>query len=254
MTVSFDFLPQITIAFLLIFARVGVMVMLMPALGEASIPARLRLAIALALSLLFFPLVSAAITVPLEIPALVEALLQELAVGFVIGAVGRLLMSGLQTAGTVVANQLGLGFVMTVDPTQAQQGAIFSGFFGLLAVVLIFAADLHHLVIAGIFDSYQTFRPGQFPAVADASALVLQTVASAFRIGIQISAPFLVFGLVFNAGLAVLSRVMPQMQVFFIAMPATIILGLLLLAVVLAAMMTTWLAYLEAGLKVFVGR
>jgi len=84
--------------------------------------------------------------------------------------------------------------------------------------------------------------------------LILNTVSGAFRIGVQITAPFLIFGLVFNAGLAVLSRMMPQMQVFFIAMPATIMLGLILFALVLAGMMTTWLNYLELGLKAFVSR
>jgi flagellar biosynthetic protein FliR len=254
MTLTLDLLPQLAAAFLLIFARIGTMVMLMPAVGEASVPARFRLSIAVMLSLMFLPLIGPAFTITLEIPALIRALLQELAVGFVIGGTGRMLMGGLQTAGTLVANQLGLGFVTTVDPTQGQQGAIFSGFLGLLAVTLIFAADLHHLVIAALFDSYQLFQPGQYPSTSDAADLILNTVSGAFRIGVQITAPFLIFGLVFNAGLAVLSRMMPQMQVFFIAMPATIMLGLILFALVLAGMMTTWLNYLELGLKAFVSR
>ena len=205
-------------------------------------------------ALMFLPLLSPSFKVPLDIAALVAALLQELAVGFVIGGTGRMLMGGLQTAGTLIANQLGLGFVTTVDPTQGQQGAIFSGFLGLLAVTLIFETDLHHLVVAALYDSYGLFRPGQFPSTADAADLILKTVSGAFRIGVQISAPFLVFGLVFNTGLALLSRMMPQMQVFFIAMPATIMLGLILFALVLVGMMTTWLDYLEVGLKAFVTR
>jgi len=254
MTVTLDLLPQIAAAFVLIFARVGTMVMLMPGLGEAGVPARLRLAIAVMLCLMFLPLLSGSFKVPSDIAALIAALLQELAVGFVIGVTGRMLMGGLQTAGTLIANQLGLGFVTTIDPTQGQQGAIFSGFLGLLAVTLIFETDLHHLVIAALYDSYDLFHPGQFPSTSDAADLILKTVSGAFRIGVQISAPFLVFGLVFNAGLAVLSRMMPQMQVFFIAMPATIMLGLILFAMVLVGMMTTWLDYLELGLKTFVTR
>jgi flagellar biosynthesis protein FliR len=254
MTLTLDLLPPLAAAFLLIFARIGTMIMLMPALGEASVSTRLRLSIALMLTLTFFPLISPIFKIRLEIPDLIRTLLQELAVGFIIGGTGRMLMGGLQTSGTLIANQLGLGFVTTVDPTQGQQAAIFSGFLGLLAVTLIFAADLHHLVIAALFDSYQLFQPGSFPSSADAADLILKTVSGAFRIGVQISAPFLVFGLVFNAGLAVLSRMMPQMQVFFIAMPATIMLGLILFALVLAGMMTTWLDYLEVGLKAFVSR
>ena len=254
MTLTLDLLPQLAAVFILIFARVGTMVMLMPAIGESNVPPRLRLAIALGLSLVFFPLVSADYRVEMALPALVRLLAGELAVGFVIGFTGRMLMSALQTAGTVIANQLGLGFVTTIDPTQGQQGAIFSGFLALLAVTLIFASDLHHLVIAALFDSYRLFGPGTLPSTEDASKLILDTIAGAFRIAIEISAPFLVFGIIFNAGLAVLSKLMPQMQVFFIALPATIMIGLILFAAVVAAMMAVWLGYLQDSLQIFVQR
>jgi flagellar biosynthetic protein FliR len=202
----------------------------------------------------FFPLVSGTYRIETTIPALVRVLAGELAVGFVIGVTGRMLMGGLQTAGTVIANQLGLGFVTTVDPTMGQQGAIFSGFLSLLALTLIFASDLHHLVIAALYDSYNIFAPDVLPPPGDAAKLLIETVAGAFKIAIQISAPFLVFGIIFNAGLAILSKLMPQMQVFFIALPATIMLGLLLFAIVVAAMMTAWLGYLQDGLQMFVQR
>ena len=82
-----------------------------------------------------------------------------------------------------------------------------------------------------MFDSYRLFAPGGIPCVGDASRLITQTRSPApSGSPSQISAPFLVFGLVFNAGLAVLSKLMPQMQVFFIALPATILLGLILFA------------------------
>src|SRR6185312_1200455 len=108
MTLNLDLLPQVAAIFILMFARVGTMVMLMPALGETMVPARLRLGIALALTLVFFPLISGTYHIEMAIPALIRLLVGELAVGFVIGGVGRMLMGGLQTAGTVIANQLGL--------------------------------------------------------------------------------------------------------------------------------------------------
>src|SRR5205807_2564179 len=82
-----------------------------------------------------------------------------------------------------------------------------------LGVTLVFAVDLHHLVIAALNDNDSLFRPGVVPLVGDVAALTTRTVADAFRIGIQLSAPFLVFGLLFNLGLGLLSRLMPQMQV-----------------------------------------
>ena len=77
----------------------------------------------------------------------------------------------------------------------------------------------------------------------DVAALATRTFAGAFKIGLQLSAPFLVFGLVFNIGLGVLSRLMPQMQVYFVGVPLSILIGFLILAVVLGAMMGTFLDY-----------
>ena len=76
------------------------------------------------------------------------------------------------------------------------------------------------------------------------------TVSGAFRIGIQLSAPFLVFGLLFNLGLGVLSRLMPQMQVFFVGMPLSILVGFLILLLVVGAMMMTFLDYVEGVLRI----
>jgi flagellar biosynthetic protein FliR len=81
------------------------------------------------------------------------------------------------------------------------------------------------------------------PAVGDVAALMTKTVSGAFRIGIQLSAPFLAFGLLFNIGLGVLSRLMPQMQVFFVALPLSILIGLLFLLLVLGTMMGLFLDY-----------
>jgi flagellar biosynthetic protein FliR len=166
---------------------------------------------------------------------------EELFIGAVLGLTARLMVSALQIAGNVVAQQLGLGFVTAVDPTQGQQNVIVGNFLSLLGVTLIFATDLHHLAIAALNDSYTLFRPGEVPLLGDVAALTTRTVAAAFRIGIQLSAPFLVFGLLFNLGLGVLSRLMPQMQVFFVGLPVSILVGLLILLLVLGAMMSLFL-------------
>jgi flagellar biosynthetic protein FliR len=172
-------------------------------------------------------------------------LFQEIIVGAILGLTARLAISALQVAGSVIAQQLGLGFVTAVDPTQGQQGIIVGNFLALLGITLIFATDLHLLVIRGLNESYTLFRPGEMPVVGDMAQLVTSTIATAFKIGIQLSAPFLVFGLLFNLGLGVLSRLMPQMQVFFIGLPLSIILGLLLLLLVVGAMMGVFVNYME---------
>src|ERR1044071_8793161 len=162
MTIDVSFLPALAAAFLLTFARVGTMVMLVPGIGEQSMPARVRLTIALVLTSILLPAHQKAYTVDLNtLGPVIVMLFQEIIIGVVLGLTARLAISALQVAGFVVANQLGLGFVTAIDPTQNQQGVLVGNFLTVLGVTLIFATDLHHLVIAAMNDSYTIFQIGR---------------------------------------------------------------------------------------------
>jgi flagellar biosynthetic protein FliR len=243
-TIDISYLPALAAAFMLVFARTGTMVMLLPGLGEQTISARLRLTIALVLAAVLLPLHRAAYQIDTSAlaPTLV-LLVGEILIGAVLGLTARLTISALDVAGSVIAQQLGLGFVTAIDPTQGEQGVILGNFLTMLGITLFFATDMHHLVIQALNDSYTLFAPGEVPATGDVAALVTKTVSGAFRIGIQLSAPFFAFGLLFNLGLGVLSRLMPQMQVFFVALPLSILLGFLCLILVLGSMMGLFLDY-----------
>jgi flagellar biosynthetic protein FliR len=243
-TIDISYLPALAAAFMLVFARAGTMVMLLPGLGEQNISARLRLTIAIVLAAVLLPLHRNAYRIDTTAlaPTLV-LLVGEILIGAVLGLTARLTISALDVAGSVIAQQLGLGFVTAIDPTQGEQGVILGNFLTMLGITLFFATDMHLLVIAALNDSYTLFAPGEVPATGDVAALVTKTVSGAFRIGIQLSAPFLAFGLLFNLGLGVLSRLMPQMQVFFVALPLSILLGFLCLILVLGSMMGLFLDY-----------
>lgn len=252
--ITIDFLPQTAFTFMLIFSRLAAMIMLMPALGETSIPAQVRLVMAFLLSLVMMPLVASTYgAIPVTVPGLAFIVFTEIAVGLFIGGVARIIMSALHVAGNIIALQMSLAFAQNVDPTQGQQGVLISNFLSLLAVTLIFATSLDHLLIAAMRDSYEIFVPGQAIPVGDFSQMAVKLVSDAFRIGLQLAAPFLVFGLVFYVGIGLLSRLMPQIQIFFIAMPANISLGLVLLLFLLGAMMTWFLQAFEQSISMFAG-
>jgi flagellar biosynthesis protein FliR len=247
MRIDISLLPALAAAFMLVFARIGAMVMLLPGFGEMTVPVRVRLAIALILTLIMVPLHRAQFQVDTgNLNALGVLMVQEIVIGLVLGLTARVTISALQVAGSVIAQQLGLGFVTAVDPTQGQQGMLVGNFLTLLGLTLLFATDLHHVVIAALNDSYSLFAPGATMPTGDIAALITRAFAQAFKIGIQLSAPFLVFGLIFNLGLGVLARLMPQMQVFFVAVPLSILVGFLILAVVIATMMGTFLDYFSS--------
>ena len=247
-------IPELATAFMLTFARVGTLVMLMPGIGEQMIPVRVRLGAALLLTLVLFPLTRTLLPAGGTPDAIIAVLIGEIAVGLVLGLAVRMVVGALQTAGNIVAQQLGLAFAMSVDPAMGGQQAAIGNFLTLLGITLIFAADLHHLAIMAIRDSYAFLPPAGVPEVGDAAMLAMRAVGRGFALAVQIAAPFIAFGILFNLGLGVLSRLMPQLQVFFLAMPATILIGMLLLLVALGVMMGVFLEDLAQFLAELGGR
>jgi flagellar biosynthetic protein FliR len=247
-------LPDLAAMFMLVFARVGTMVMLMPGLGERFVFNRAKLAVAVFIALLLMPVGRSLMQVPSEPAALLSLLISEILIGGILGLSARLIMSALQTAGVIMANQIGLGFATAVDPSMGQQNPTIGNFLTILGITLILVTDLHHLAIGAIHHSYAILPPGAYPSVGDASALGLQAVSKAFVIAVQMSAPFIVFGLLFNLGLGILSRLMPQFQVFFLGAPASILIGMAILAAILGVMMTVFLGELGGFLTMLSGR
>lgn len=252
MTISI--LPEFALVFALVFARIGTMCMLMPGLGERVAPGRIRLVVAVFLTLLVIPIIRPLVPVSgVSLPQAIPLLISEMLIGFTFGLSARFLMSSLQTAGMVISQQIGLSFTMALDPTGGDRGqaAAIGTFLSMLGVAMIFATNLHHVAIAGMIDSYETLRPGSVPASGDAAQLALTVMSSAFATAVQISAPFLVFGLIFNVGLGILSRLMPQLQIFFLAMPAMIMLGAVVFILVIGLMMDGFLAHVVRTYREF---
>ncbi len=249
---SFDVAPHTAYVFMLVFSRIGTMIMLMPALGEVSVSSRIRLTFAVVLTGIMLPLVEDSYaTMPSNMGGVAWAIISEIFVGLFVGGAARLIMSALQVAGTVIAFQTGLAFAQNVDPTQGIQSALVGSFLSMLAVTMIFATNLHFLLIAAIRDSYVLFKPGDPLPLGDFVEMVVGTISGAFLLGVQIAAPFLVFGLIFYLALGILSKLMPQVQIFFVAMPANILLGFALLAVLLGAIMMWFLAFFEQTMGLF---
>lgn len=254
---TLSLIPEWAAAFVLVFARVGTLIMLMPGLGERFIAMRARLAFALLLTLVMLPAAQASLpigTLLQDLKAMLGILFSEIAVGLVIGFAARMIVAALQTAGAIIAQELGLSFAMTVDPTLGVQNVSIGNFLVVLGVTLVFVTDLHHLAIAAVHDSYRLLPAGGMPPTQDAAILAIRAVARGFRLAIQIAAPFIVFGLIFNLGLGVLSRLMPQLQVFFLAMPALILVGMLILMATLGILMSAYLEALRDQLGQFVVR
>ncbi|HTJ57615.1 MAG TPA: flagellar biosynthetic protein FliR [Devosiaceae bacterium] len=256
MTVGLNWLPQTAFAFMLIFARVGTILMFIPALGESSIPARLRLTFALALTLVLLPLLSPRLPVlPDELGGIGLLMFHEIAIGLILGGITRFVVMAAELAGTTIAYQIGLSMAQGSDLTSAgSQGVIIANFLSMLGITLVFATNLHHFALSAIVQSYQVFSPSDPLMIGDAAQMALRAVSGAFTVGVQMAAPFIVFGLVFNVGLGILARLMPALQVYFLSTPATIGIGLFLFVALLSMMMGWYLTHVRDALSFLAGR
>ena len=245
MIAGFD-LPLSVFASALVFARMGAILMLLPGIGESFVPPRIRLAFALAFSFAVGPLVADQLPgAPASLADAAALVLLEALIGLMIGAASRLLLMAGAVAGQVIGFQTGLAMAQSFDPTQGQSGALPAQFLNLLFLVLIFATNIHHMLLTAAADSYALMPAGVAPMWGDAAAWALGLFADAFLIAIQIAAPLLAYGLIFYLGLGVLSRLMPQAQIFFIAMPLNILIGFAILALSLGAMSLVFLERIE---------
>jgi len=238
----------------LIFARIGAILMLIPGVGESYVPPRIRLSLAFVVSLALWPVVQGALpALPATVGGMAGWVLREVIVGLAIGAVLRSFTTALATAGEIVSLQTTLSFAQTANPLQAQPGTTIAAFLMLLGTTLIFATNTHHLFIAGLVGSYDLIAPARPLITGDFASLAIRTLGDSFMLGVQLSAPVIVFAIIFNLASGLVGRVMPQFQVFFAAAPLSVLLGLSVFALSLGVLGTVFIDRYRALARIFVG-
>lgn len=236
-------------AFLLVFARVGTAISLLPGFGSQQIPMDMRIVFALAVTLVLTPgLTNLLPAEPKEVSVLFLLLVSEITIGAFLGLLPRVFLSALQTAGTVLSMVASLSNMFIQDPIAEQQSSILASYLGVVALTLIFVTDTHHLMLTGLVDSYAVFNPVDGPPISDMTDHLARQVAESFLIGVQITSPLIVSGVAYYLMLGIMGRLMPQLQVFFFGMPIQIGMQLYLIMVTLTAMLLVFMNYMEDGL------
>lgn len=247
-----QFLVTELFAFILIFCRMGAGIMVMPGIGEAYISPRIRLHLALAISLILVPVFGDLMP---EIPGspltLLVYIVAEIIVGLFIGYMARMLISTMHVAGTIIATQSSLAMATIFDTTQASQSTVVGNFLTMSAVVFFFAADMHHIMLNGLADSYSLFPPGMFPVVGDMAEHYMLLFSRVFLMAIKLAAPHIVFALLFYVCSGVLSRLMPSMHVFFILMPAQLLIAFFLILAIFSSVLIYYTGFVEDELRAF---
>lgn len=232
--------------YLLVYVRIGMALMFMPAFGDPTVNPRIRLLLGLGIATIIAPIVWDKLPLAPSQPYLfLMYVVGEILIGAFIGLILRVFMSTLDIAATIFGSTTSLHNAFVLNPSQGGQTAVFSTFLSILVALLIFATDTHHLMLGAIAKSYQIFVPGSLPAYADLTlgfkGVFINVLLATFALAVQLAAPFIVVSILLFIALGLLNRLMPQMHVFFISQPFQIFLGFLILSMVLGAQVTTFL-------------
>lgn len=234
-------LPFHLTAFLLLFARVGTVCLLLPAFSDDAIPARIRLLFGVGIAAGMHGALRGLVEPIAAAPTILIALLvSEIMVGLALGMIVRIVFQGAAMAGGIASLQIGLSSALVFDPAQGGQAALLSRFAMVAAAVACLSLNLHHLWIAAILKSYQAFPVGGLPSAAGFAALAVQAASQSMMIAISLAAPMILYGVLFNLALGLAARMAPMIQVFFIVQPLNILLGLTLLATMMGVMFMTF--------------
>lgn len=226
--------PSALPIFLLVLTRFSGIFMTAPVFGNAVVPIRFRVGLAVLMTALVFPTAlgwpAPALEGPLDVTFAMAA---ELAVGVTLGFVANCLFIGIQMAGHMIALQMGLGMSMMFDPNTRSQTTELAVLFVLLATVTFVALDGHHWLILGVWKSFQAIPLGGFALTGGIMEHVLMATTGIFDVALTLMLPVLGVLMLAELALAIMSRIMPQMNVFVAGFPVKILLGLATLAATL---------------------
>ena len=235
-------------AFVLVLARVAATVMLLPGLGESDPPPMLRAGLAGAITLLLLPLVYPLIPpVPVGLVPAAAMVMAEVVTGLWLGWLARVLVLALPMAGQIAGYMIGLANVLEPDSGLGAQSTALGRLFSLAATVAVLASGLWAVPVAALAGSFRLIAPGALLPAGTSAAAAAAAVAQGFALALRLAAPFVLAGIVWQVASGVVARLIPRLQVYFLALPAQILGGLLLLALLSGAMLAAWQGAVQSG-------
>ena len=217
------------LAFILVLIRVGGIISTAPVFGSSNTPPQMKVVISLMLALSLYPFIPSITVFPNRPDHYIVLIASELLIGMVLGIIARFLFGAVEFAGTVIGFQMGLGMAMVFDPQSQEQISRVGRFETTPATLIVLAMDGHLIVLQALVRSYSVLPPGGSSISRPLIEKLTELSASVFVIGLQIGAPLIVALFLANAVIGLLARSVPQIQVFVVGFPLTLILGFLFL-------------------------
>lgn len=217
---------------LLVFVRMSSLFVVTPVFGRRELPAYLKIGLAFFCSYILVPLLGDVQVEYTSILSFAVIAAKEFLVGIIIGYVSFLVFSALYIAGQIIDIQIGFGMVNVLDPTMNTQVPITGNFLYILTTLFFMVIDGHHILISALFKSYSILPINGFEFTEAMVNNMTSIFSDVFALGFKISVPVLAATLLAEVALGILSKTVPQMNVFVVGMPMKIAIGLLAIYVI----------------------
>ncbi len=222
------------IIFILIMARIGTALTLMPLFGNRNAPARYKIAFTAILSLIFLLTNHYVLTIDTSnLLIIAAAIFSEILNGLVIGFVVVAMMNAIYIAGHMIDLNMGFGMAKVISPGTTGQIAVTSNLYYMLTTILFFITNTHHLMIRAFAISLDTTKLGTMAITRLHSVGIVEIMRETFVIGFQLAMPIVLTILIGNIILGLLSKAMPGLNVFMVGMPFKVMIGLSTLLIIL---------------------
>lgn len=218
-------LPERIGTFFLAFVRVAGLLFATPVLGNRNVPSSIRVLLAVLVTAAVSPALPVSRLAP-ESPGFVTAMISEVLLGGFLGFIGTLLFAAAEMAGQIAGLQMGFAIANVLSPEGELQTSVFSTLLGLTALLVFVMSDAHHLFIAALVRSFDTLPPGAFSVDGAKAESLLRMSTNIFRFGLALAAPVLAVTIFITVSLGILSRTMPQIDVFFSSFSLNIAAGM----------------------------
>lgn len=198
----------------LVFIRLGAFLLALPFFSAVNFPAPMRVALAALAAMLLAPLLPAFPIARLDLLALFGLIGREIAIGLLFGFFARMIFYAADIAGMVIANELGLSMGNIMDPTSRQPEQVPGLILFFLATLTMLSLDLHHGLLLGFAKSFEMLPIGGGHLSTPLFELIVGRTGKIFVLALQIAAPVMAVAFCITVFFAVMSRAVPQMNVF----------------------------------------
>ena len=231
MTISDGQIALLLQQYMLPFSRIAMLFMVIPVFGSRVLPMRVRLVLALLLTAIVVPLIDTRYLFLDGILSLHSLLLiaRECLLGASIGFVLQIVFQVFVLSGQIMAMKIGLGFAMMNDPTNGVQTTVISQFFLILATVMFVAVNGHLYIISLLVDSFTLLPIGSDWITADSLLKLVKLASWMFSAALVFSLPVVTSLLFINIAFGVMSRAAPQLNIFAVGFPFTLMMGLVII-------------------------